>query len=306
MKVLDKGCFLVEMLRKCPIASVLTSPEETARWEMELNRIALGEQLDTKFLVNIKKFVTSAVAELKRAVFDMKNFQAPAEEILENLGNCPACGHPVHENRKAFSCGQKPCSFVVWKKIAGKTISPRMAANLLKYGKTGPFKGFISKNKKRFSAALMIKNREGEWQVAFDFETPEFKAKDLKPKELKVKAPKVKDPENTGPLEPACPVCRGKIIEGNKGYGCANWRPEQGNCRFVIWKEISGKTLTPKIVETLISGKATRIYVMKDLHGHKFKARMQMVQTAPNQYALDIVPEEGEPSGSGLQVSCFR
>jgi hypothetical protein len=44
----------------------------------------------------------------------------------------------------------KGCDFVIWKKIAGKNISSKMATNLLKFRKSGPFKGFISKKKKDF------------------------------------------------------------------------------------------------------------------------------------------------------------
>ncbi|MBU1584219.1 MAG: hypothetical protein KKE44_15930, partial [Proteobacteria bacterium] len=98
----------------------------------------------------------------------------------------------------------------------------------------------------------------------------------------------------------------GKIIEGNKGYGCANWRPEDGNCLFVIWKEISGKKLTPKIIETLIAGKTTQPYVMKDKNNNKFKAKMQMIQKSRIHFMIEIVPEEESSSASTFQVSCSR
>ncbi|MCA1792715.1 MAG: hypothetical protein LC660_02390, partial [Desulfobacteraceae bacterium] len=68
----QKGVYLVELLRKCPVSSVLTSPDETARWEMSLNSIALGEQGNNQFLTGIKTFVARAVDELKSARFDIK------------------------------------------------------------------------------------------------------------------------------------------------------------------------------------------------------------------------------------------
>ncbi|MBU1340836.1 MAG: hypothetical protein KKD66_04300, partial [Proteobacteria bacterium] len=211
LMALDKGCFLVEMLRKCPISSVLTSPEETARWEMDLNRIALGEELDIKFLVNIKKFVTNAVNELKVARFESKKFKPEEKDTLAIAGNSSAKGHKIRKT------GKIPV-----------------------------------------------------------------------------------------PSDPACPLCGGKIIEGNKGYGCANWRPEDGNCLFVIWKEISGKKLTPKIIETLIAGKTTQPYVMKDKNNNKFKAKMQMIQKSRIHFMIEIVPEEESSSASTFQVSCSR
>jgi DNA topoisomerase III len=186
---MDKGCFLVDMLRKCPVSSVLTSPEETARWEMNLNNIALGEGIDTKFLVNIKNFVTDAVNELKNAEFESRNFQTDVHDLAV-IGNCPLCG--------------------------------------------------------------------------------------------------------------------GKIIEGKKGYGCANWRPDDGNCLFVIWKEISGRKLTIKNIETLLSGKTTRPYVLKDKTGHKFKATMKMVRKQQTQFFIEILPIDEHLPIAVFQVSCSR
>lgn len=30
-----------------------------------------------------------------------------------------------------------------------------------------------------------------------------------------------------------CPLCKGDVIEGTKGYGCSNWK---AGCKFVVWK----------------------------------------------------------------------
>jgi len=105
---------------------------------------------------------------------------------------------------------------------------------------------------------------------------------------------------------PACPLCGGKIIEGKKGYGCANWRPDDGNCLFVIWKEISGKKLSEKNIETLLTGKTTRPYVLKDKTGSKFKAKMRMIQNTQTQFLIEIVPVDEHLSISVFQIPCFR
>jgi len=77
-----------------------------------------------------------------------------AKEEGESVGVCPCCGKPVMEQYKSFSCSG--CDFVIWKKIAGKTVSPKLAGVLLRYGKTMELKGFRSKKGKRFSASLVI------------------------------------------------------------------------------------------------------------------------------------------------------
>jgi DNA topoisomerase III len=306
----DKGCYLVEMLRRCPISSVLTSPEETARWEMDLNRISLGEKTNTQFLVNIKAFVTRAVNELKTAPFELKEFKTQTPALV---GNCPGCGNGVKETQKAYSCSNKECQFVIWKKIAGKSLSAKMATNLLKYRRSGPFKGFISTKKKRFSASLVLVQKEGQWQVSFDFGPPGTRSAPpsntqstpqatKKPATMK---PPIK-PSGETSMKPVCPLCGGAIIEGKKGVGCANWRPEHGNCLFVIWKEILGKRLTQKNIETLLKGKTTRLYVFKDPMGNKFKAKLQMIQTPNLGFAIQILPEQASPGGMTSQIPCSR
>ena len=152
-----------------------------------------------------------------------------------------------------------------------------MASNLLKFKKSGPYKGFLSKKKKRFSAALLLHQKEGKWQVSFDFdqEKPNTTA-------MAEKRPKTIDSSNEGTIRspneggPFCPLCGGNIIEGKKGYGCENWHPSKGDCRFVIWKEIMGKKLTWANIKTLISGKTSRAYVMKDEKGEKFKGKLTL------------------------------
>jgi len=54
-----------------------------------------------------------------------------------------------------------------------------------------------------------------------------------------------------------CPAClKGRIIEGNRGFGCDRFRE---GCSYVVWKEFFGKKLTRTVIETLITGKPTRL-----------------------------------------------
>jgi len=192
--------------------------------------------------------------------------------------------------------------------MAGKKISPKMAANLLKYRKSGPFNGFISKMKKRFSASLKISNHDGEYKVSFDFDSLAGQTNSGQ------NSGQNKEQENgqkneiskTVDIKIPCPVCKGRIIEGKKGYGCENWRPSDGNCRFVIWKEISKKKLTLKNIETLVAGKPTIPYVLKNAQGGKFKARLKMVEKTPGQYYISILPVDESLQGRVNSVPCFR
>jgi DNA topoisomerase-3 len=50
-----------------------------------------------------------------------------------------------------------------------------------------------------------------------------------------------------------CPLCNGRIIEGERGYGCSNWRPEAGACPFVVWKEFSGGRIPRRAMRDLLA-----------------------------------------------------
>ncbi len=73
-----------------------------------------------------------------------------------------------------------------------------------------------------------------------------------------------------------CPKCEtGKIIETPKAYSCSNWKTN--GCRFVIWKELSGKALSEKQVETLLKkGETSVIKGFKNKAGNPFNASLKI------------------------------
>ena len=58
----------------------------------------------------------------------------------------------------------------------------------------------------------------------------------------------VTEDEKIGP----CPRCGGAVIETEKAFGCANWRQQNGGCRFTIWKSSFGTTIVKKWVKQLL------------------------------------------------------
>ncbi|MCG8471048.1 MAG: DNA topoisomerase 3 [Desulfobacterales bacterium] len=296
----DKGCFLVESLQKTAITQALTSPEETARWEMSLNSIALGEPQKESFLETIKSFVSASISELKNLEFE-KNGALPPKKEAEVVGRCPACGGEVTEAFKNYRCA---CGFAIWKKMAGKTLSPGMAAHLLRNKKAGPYQGFKSKKGKRFSAGILLEETDGKWQVHFDFHNSKEK-KEANPtkapwtQELEKRKEKKGSPDIQTKKENlfeviqtlTCPACGGQIIEGKKGFGCANWRRETGGCTFVIWKEVFGRTLTPTQLSNLLQGKPTRPCQITTQNGDKIKTRLRITAT-PQGFQIMTDPDE--------------
>lgn len=72
--------------------------------------------------------------------------------------------------------------------------------------------------------------------------------------------------ENIG----VCPICGNVIIESDKAFGCANWK---AGCKFTIWKNQRGKTLTKSQVKSLISkGKTPLIKGFENKLGKSYDA----------------------------------
>ncbi len=95
-----------------------------------------------------------------------KNRRAAPDKA--SLGACPLCQSPVAETPKSFGCSawkSTGCRFVIWKKMAGKTIAKTTAKTLLKNGQTSLLKGFKHQSGKEFAAALRIENGEVKFLI---------------------------------------------------------------------------------------------------------------------------------------------
>jgi DNA topoisomerase III len=175
---LDKGCLLIDTLRGFEKAKILTSAEETARWEMQLNRIAQGDESGQTFLNNIKTFIHDLVEEFKSGKIVLVK-AAESSPLVQNppttYGKCPRCGGDIIEGKKGYGCSRwrkedGGCRFVIWKTIAGKKIPKSAVIQLLQKGTTQKIQGFTSKKGKKFSARLKIDpDQENLQRVVFDF-----------------------------------------------------------------------------------------------------------------------------------------
>ena len=68
-----------------------------------------------------------------------------------------------------------------------------------------------------------------------------------------------------------CPLCGGEIYEGKKGYYCSNYKSEPA-CRFTVWKEIAGASVTVSDVQSMLAGKPTKVKKCKSKAGKEFSA----------------------------------
>ena len=96
----------------------------------------------------------------------------------ESIGTCPVCGSPVYESKRNFFCGNRECGFFLWKEnryLSGmkKMIDKKMAAELLKDGRTYVPDLYSQKKGRTFAAYLMLEAADGK--AAFRLEFPKKK-----------------------------------------------------------------------------------------------------------------------------------
>lgn len=78
-----------------------------------------------------------------------------------------------------------------------------------------------------------------------------------------------------------CPICKQKVLDRAKGFFCEN-----PDCCFVIWKSISGKTITAALAEQLLSrGRTSSLSGFKSKTGSTFAASLKIdLKAQENRY----------------------
>ena len=154
----------------------LTSPMLTAEWEQKLTEIAKGNAGPSVFMDGICAMVKDTVSTYSHISEEGQKLFAPDKEVI---GNCPRCGKPVYEGKSNFACSDRSCSFVLWKNdrfwtSRKKELTKKMAADLLKKGRTA-VKGMWSEKKgDTYDATVILEDTGGKF-MNFKLEFPKRK-----------------------------------------------------------------------------------------------------------------------------------
>ena len=158
------------------LPEALTSPMLTAQWEQRLSAVAKGEADPGEFMEAIRSMTRELIQTYSHISEDGQKLFAPEKEVI---GNCPRCGKPVYEGKKNFACSDRSCTFVLWKNdrfwtSRKKELTKKMAADLLKKGRTN-VKGMWSEKKGAVYDAAVILDDTGGKYVKFKLEFPKNK-----------------------------------------------------------------------------------------------------------------------------------
>ena len=248
----------------------LLNPKMTASWEKGLDGITQGtvpmEDYREKLEEFIRKETVSMINEnltsqIAGQIRPLAGSNAKDMKAKVKIGvTCPVCGGEIETTPFGYGCSNynkdgSGCRFAIGS-IAGRELNDEEVKQLLSKGRTGVLKGFTSKNKKKFSACLvMTKDEEGKPNITFDFSQNE--------------------PETIEGV--SCPLCGGAIEIKPFGYGCANYKAEdEAGCRFAIGK-IAGKDLnTAQVKELLTNGRTGTIRGFTSKNKKKFDACLML------------------------------
>ena len=88
-----------------------------------------------------------------------------------------------------------------------------------------------------------------------------------------------------------CPICGKDIIEGKRGFGCSGYKE---GCKFVLWKEKSGKVITLSQAQRLLKGETIALKGFTAEDGTNFDSKIKLVPTddPANPYKVDFVKTE--------------
>lgn len=82
-----------------------------------------------------------------------------------------------------------------------------------------------------------------------------------------------------------CPLCGGSVVETTKSFGCSNWRAK--NCKFCIWKKISGHQMTKTQAKQLLVQGQTKLLKFKSAKtGKDFDAMLVLKENGKIEFVF--------------------
>ena len=247
----------------------LLNPKMTASWEKGLDGITRGTVDMGEYRAKLEDFIrretlsmaqTDRKQELIKRIQPLTGRESRGAAARKKLGiKCPLCDGEVETTPFGYGCSNyrtNGCKFSIGA-IAGRDLTEEEVTKLLTEGKTEILNGFVSKLKKKFSAALIYKKDEnGIPSIQFDFSG---------------NVPDVLEGV-------ASPVCGESIEIMPDGYTCRRHRENPEACYFSIGK-IAEKQLSKQDVTELIkNGHTQTLRGFKSKNGKKFDAVLTLTE----------------------------
>lgn len=244
----------------------LLNPKMTASWEKGLDGITNGTVDMKEYRAKLEDFIRKETIQIrdkdltKQVAAQISSFSGKGARGLgarkKLAAKCPMCGGDIVTTPFGYGCDnyQKDgtgCRFVIGT-IAGRDLTEEECIALINQGRTEVLSGFVSKNKKKFQAALVMqKNEEGKIDISFDFSQNQ--------------------PQIIEGVQ--CPDCGSAMIIKSYGCSCSGYDPQNpASCRFMIGKIADKELNQTQVKELLTNHKTETIRGFKSKNGKRFDA----------------------------------
>lgn len=225
----------------------LKSPELTADWEAKLDKVEKGELSMESFIYDMEKAVEKWCKIIDD---DTTELELPVLKDSITEYKCPKCGSYMRKYKWGWACSafskENPdgCKFAMGYNMGGATFTDKDIEEILKNKRSSKLiHGFKKKDSEETYSAFVIIDDNGN--LGRSWETP-YK----------------------------CPKCGKPITVGTKGWSCSGWKE---GCSFVIWDMFSGKKLSDRDKELLITkGKTNLIKGFTKKDGGKYDATLML------------------------------
>jgi len=144
-------------------------------------------------------------------------------------GRCPVCGGRVLKTSRGYACensllNEATCNFKMTGIVCGRNIQEEEMERLLS-GKSEVMDGFISPQGKSFSSSLVVRK---DGTVGLDSSVTK------------------------------CPVCGGNILVSPFAYNCSNYSNPDVLCKFSVWRNVCGHSITKEEMRQICEEGMTR------------------------------------------------
>ena len=144
-------------------------------------------------------------------------------------GRCPICDGRMLKTSKGYACEnsllhEQTCTFKINGVICGRNIQDEETETFLS-GKSEILDGFTNQQGKVFASTLFIKE---DGTIGLDSHISK------------------------------CPVCGGDILVSPVAFNCSNYSNPEVQCRFSVWRNICGHTLSKDEMKQICEEGATR------------------------------------------------
>jgi DNA topoisomerase-3 len=262
LKATNLGRYLIALVQD----KQLKSAELTGLWEAKLKAIEAGHLDSRRFMQDIVEFTEQLIKQPDDHAVDVKK-----------IGDCPRCQREIIEGQRGFGCSgwRDGCKFVIWKKQREHQFEVGQIRELLQLGR---LIDCSSTGKDQESLVVLTPTGAVVEVPVPTAEGRRYGKKQWKNQSDKTRAKSARKPthKQTSAVLAACPMCDGSVIEQKLSYSCNKWRD---GCKFVIWKNISGKRIGLRTAKSLLEkGRSSVLKGFKSKAGNRFDARLVLDQ----------------------------